>query len=49
MNTDLLRVIEELPTPDVLVVGDLILDRYVWGDVEAIADLPQVLVERVRH
>lgn len=22
---------------------------YVWGDVEAIADLPQVLVERVRH
>ncbi|MCZ6573656.1 MAG: D-glycero-beta-D-manno-heptose 1-phosphate adenylyltransferase [Planctomycetota bacterium] len=47
MNTDLLRVIEELPTPDVLVVGDLILDRYVWGAVERLsAEAPiQVLLQ----
>ena len=37
MSIDLLRAIEDLPTPEVLVVGDLILDRYVCGHVGRIS------------
>ncbi|MHC4957756.1 MAG: D-glycero-beta-D-manno-heptose 1-phosphate adenylyltransferase [Planctomycetota bacterium] len=37
MSLDLLRAIDELPTPEVLVVGDLILDRYIGGPVERIS------------
>ena len=29
--------LENLPRPRVLIVGDLILDRYVWGQVERIS------------
>jgi len=50
MNVDeLIRIVEEVATPRVLLVGDLILDRYVWGDVERIspeAPIPVVSAER---
>jgi D-beta-D-heptose 7-phosphate kinase/D-beta-D-heptose 1-phosphate adenosyltransferase len=34
---DLARELESLARPRVLIVGDLILDRYVWGSVERIS------------
>ncbi len=47
MSGDLLHVIEELPVPDVLVVGDLILDRYVTGGVDRIS--PEAPIQVLRH
>jgi len=47
MTVDLLRAIEELPVPEVLVVGDVILDRYVSGAVDRIsAEAP---IQVLRH
>ena len=46
---ELIAVVERLTAGHVLVLGDLILDRYVWGDVERIspeAPLPVVRAER---
>jgi len=47
MTADLLRAIEELPEPSVLVVGDPILDRYVSGLVERIS--PEAPIQVLRH
>ncbi len=44
MNEILSRLIEGNPT--ILVAGDLILDRYVWGDVERIS--PEAPVQVLR-
>lgn len=40
------RLFETLGTPRVLVLGDVMLDRYVWGDVERISPEAPVLVLR---
>lgn len=37
MSADLLKVIESLAEPEILVVGDAILDRYVTGRVERLS------------
>lgn len=37
MAYDLIRRVEQMGRPRVLVVGDLILDRYIWGDAERIS------------
>src|SRR5207253_1257918 len=37
MHHDLIRRVETLGHPRILVVGDLILDRYIWGDAERIS------------
>ncbi len=37
MALDLIRRVESLGHPRILVVGDLILDRYIWGDAERIS------------
>src|ERR671917_2067802 len=37
MAHDLIRRVETLGNPRILVVGDLILDRYIWGDAERIS------------
>ncbi len=37
MAHDLIRRVETLGHPRILVIGDLILDRYVWGDAERIS------------
>src|SRR4051794_2271291 len=37
MAYDLIRRIRTLGQPRLLVVGDLILDRYIWGDAERIS------------
>src|ERR1700760_4880749 len=37
MAYDLIRRVQSLGHPRLLVVGDLILDRYIWGDAERIS------------
>jgi D-beta-D-heptose 7-phosphate kinase/D-beta-D-heptose 1-phosphate adenosyltransferase len=37
MAYDLVGRVESLGTPKVLVIGDIILDRYIWGDVERVS------------
>jgi len=47
MTVRLLQAIEEFPVPRVLVVGDLILDRYVAGKVERIS--PEAPIQVLRE
>ncbi|MHC4955827.1 MAG: D-glycero-beta-D-manno-heptose 1-phosphate adenylyltransferase [Planctomycetota bacterium] len=47
MSEDLLKVIEALPEPEILVVGDAILDRYVKGHVGRIS--PEGPIPVLRH
>ncbi|MEE8106437.1 MAG: D-glycero-beta-D-manno-heptose 1-phosphate adenylyltransferase [Planctomycetota bacterium] len=49
MSLDLLRVIDEMRPPRVLVVGDVILDRYVIGDVSRISPEAPIQVLRQNH
>ena len=41
--------LSELGEPRILVIGDLILDEYLWGDVSRISPEAPVPVLRVRH
>lgn len=41
---DLLHKLDALPHPRLLVLGDLILDRYTWGDAERISQEAPVVV-----
>lgn len=50
MSTDLLNLVHRLGRPRVLVVGDLMLDRYVWGDAARISqEAPVVLLHADRR
>lgn len=43
--TDLVQLVRSLGTPRVLVLGDVMLDRYVWGNAERISqEAPVVLL-----
>src|SRR5207249_10293085 len=44
MSADLIRLVEQLGQPRVLVIGDLMLDRYVWGDAERISQEAPVIL-----
>jgi D-beta-D-heptose 7-phosphate kinase/D-beta-D-heptose 1-phosphate adenosyltransferase len=45
MSLELIDLVQNLGKPRVLVVGDLMLDRYVWGDAERISqEAPVVLL-----
>src|SRR5262245_38912053 len=46
MNDDLINVVQNLGRPRVLVLGDLILDRYIWGDAERISQEAPVILLR---
>jgi D-beta-D-heptose 7-phosphate kinase/D-beta-D-heptose 1-phosphate adenosyltransferase len=46
MNNDLVELVQRLGQPRVLVVGDLMLDRYVWGDAERISQEAPVILLR---
>ena len=46
MSTDLIDLVQRLGQPHVLVVGDLMLDRYVWGDAERISQEAPVILLR---
>src|SRR5271168_1356917 len=46
MSADLIDLVQSLGQPRVLVVGDLMLDRYVWGDAERISqEAPVILLQ----
>jgi D-beta-D-heptose 7-phosphate kinase/D-beta-D-heptose 1-phosphate adenosyltransferase len=49
MSQDLIRRVETLGNPRVLVVGDLILDRYIWGLAERISQEAPVPLLRADH
>ena len=52
MSHDLIRRVETLGNPRVLVVGDLILDRYIWGLAERIsqeAPVPLLRADQREH
>src|SRR3954447_7070759 len=49
MAFDLIRRVETLGHPRILVVGDLILDRYIWGDAERISQEAPVPLLRADH
>jgi len=47
MSTPLLKLLESIERPRILVVGDLVLDRYIWGNVGRISPegpIPVLLV-----
>ena len=49
MTYDLIRRIEKLGSPRVVVIGDLILDRYIWGYAERISQEAPVPLLRADH
>jgi D-beta-D-heptose 7-phosphate kinase/D-beta-D-heptose 1-phosphate adenosyltransferase len=49
-TADLIDLVQRLGQPRVLVVGDLMLDRYIWGDAERISqEAPVVLLHADRR
>src|SRR5437870_8802333 len=46
MSADLIDLVQHLGQPHVLVVGDVMLDRYVWGDAERISQEAPVILLR---
>ncbi len=50
MSADLIDLMQRLGQPRVLVVGDLMLDRYIWGDAERISqEAPVILLHADRR
>src|SRR3984885_1658091 len=49
MSKDLIDLVQKLGQPRVLVVGDLMLDRYVWGDAERISQEAPVILLRAER
>src|SRR5205814_1388925 len=46
MSAELIDLVQRLGQPRVLVVGDLMLDRYIWGDAERISQEAPVILLR---
>src|SRR4051794_30215462 len=44
--TDLVELVQRLGRPRVLVIGDVMLDRYVWGNAERISQEAPVILLR---
>jgi D-beta-D-heptose 7-phosphate kinase/D-beta-D-heptose 1-phosphate adenosyltransferase len=44
MSAELIDLVQQLGQPRVLVVGDVMLDRYVWGDAERISQEAPVIL-----
>jgi D-beta-D-heptose 7-phosphate kinase/D-beta-D-heptose 1-phosphate adenosyltransferase len=50
MSADLIELVQRLEQPRVLVIGDVMLDRYVWGDAERISqEAPVILLHADRR
>src|SRR5271165_1001712 len=50
MSADLIGLVERLGEPRVLVLGDVMLDRYIWGDAERISqEAPVILLHADRR
>src|SRR6266480_3165586 len=46
MSKELVDLVQRLGQPRVLVVGDLMLDRYIWGDAARISQEAPVILLR---
>jgi D-beta-D-heptose 7-phosphate kinase/D-beta-D-heptose 1-phosphate adenosyltransferase len=46
MSYDLIQTVQNLGQPRLLVLGDLILDRYTWGDAERVSQEAPVILLR---
>lgn len=46
MSVELIELVQRFGRPRVLVVGDLMLDRYIWGDAERISQEAPVILLR---
>src|SRR5215470_8837907 len=44
MSADLIKLVDRLGEPRVLVLGDVMLDRYIWGDAERISQEAPVIL-----
>src|SRR5437763_12088162 len=49
MSTDLIDLVHRLGEPRVLVIGDVMLDRYVWGNAARISQEAPVLLLHADH
>jgi D-beta-D-heptose 7-phosphate kinase/D-beta-D-heptose 1-phosphate adenosyltransferase len=49
MSTDLIDLVHRLGEPRVLVVGDLMLDRYVWGNAVRVSQEAPVILLHADH
>src|ERR1700678_3778155 len=50
MSTELIELVQNLGQPRVLVLGDLMLDRYIWGDADRISqEAPVILLKADRR
>ena len=50
MSADLIEMVQNFGRPRVLVVGDLMLDRYVWGDAARLSqEAPVILLQADRR
>src|SRR5262245_22225739 len=50
MSYHLIDLVQKLGRPRVLVLGDLILDRYTWGDAESVSqEAPVILLREERQ
>jgi D-beta-D-heptose 7-phosphate kinase / D-beta-D-heptose 1-phosphate adenosyltransferase len=50
MSYHLIDIVQKLGHPRILVLGDLILDRYIWGDAERISqEAPVILLREERQ
>src|SRR5436853_1052617 len=50
MSADLIDLVQRLGQPQVLVIGDLMLDRYVWGNASRISqEAPVILLHADRR
>src|SRR5436190_6127426 len=46
MSNHLVEIIQKLGSPRLLVLGDAILDRYIWGDAERVSQEAPVILLR---
>src|SRR5215216_2162012 len=46
MSAELIELVQRLGQPRVLVIGDVMLDRYIWGDAERISQEAPVILLR---
>jgi D-beta-D-heptose 7-phosphate kinase/D-beta-D-heptose 1-phosphate adenosyltransferase len=50
MSIELISLVERLGQPRVVIVGDLMLDRYIWGDADRISqEAPVILLKADRR
>src|SRR5271168_1138043 len=45
-STEMIELVQRLGRPRVLVLGDLMLDRYIWGDADRISQEAPVILLR---